>query len=452
MSARSIQRRLYLLILRAFGAVVLLTVIIIFGTVALYFTFAQDISNLFRPAMFGKLETYYLAHGNWDGIDSLFTPGTISDYQEIPPRWENTLLLDAQGQIIADHTDQQNELNGQLYQTLPGDQRFYLYVHGEQVGSVVIRDQQTVNPLNLVLRLLTPVVYLSILPAILTLTIGVLLTRRVVHPLADVIAAAQNVAAGDLATRVEVRGPQDLQALTDSFNQMAEALDRSDSERRNMLADVAHELRTPLSVIRGRLEGIIDNVYEPDVAQIARVLEETYLLERLVDDLHLLTLVETRQLPFTTISTNMIDLAARAVDLFSPQAEERGIELVLEADPTTPEVIADPQRIEQVIGNLLANALRYTPEDGQIVIEVSHQKDRAQFIIRDNGPGVPDDDLPHLFDRFWRGEKSRGRSSGGAGLGLAIARQLVEAQGGNIFAYNLPDRGFVVGFDLPTFR
>jgi two-component system OmpR family sensor kinase/two-component system sensor histidine kinase BaeS len=448
MSARSIQRRLYLLILRAFGAVVLLIFVLIFGAAALYFTFASDIRDLLRPPLLSTLETYYLAHGSWQGVEDVFE-GAISDIPDTPTRWENTLLLDVDGLLVADSTGLFTSQIGRQYLLQEGDQHFSLYVRGKIVGVVILRNHRVFNPFNLVLRLLAPVVYLSVLPAILTLTIGILLTRRVVHPLADVIAAAQSVAAGNLATRVEVRGPQDLHALTDSFNHMADALERADSERRNMLADVAHELRTPLSVMRGRLEGILDGIYQPDEAQIARVLEETYLLERLVDDLRLLTLAETRQLPFDLRSTDLNHQAERAVDLFDAQAKEKGIALNIETESGLSAVVADPQRIEQVIGNLLDNALRYTPEGGCVVVRVARQAEHLELSVSDSGPGVPDADLPHLFDRFWRGEKSRTRAmGGGTGLGLAIVRQLIEAQGGEVFARNLPEKGLQVGFLL----
>jgi two-component system OmpR family sensor kinase/two-component system sensor histidine kinase BaeS len=450
MSAHSIQRRLYLLLVRAFATVVLLTVGLVLMLTALYFSFAGDVRSMFQTPLFAALETYYLAHGNWEGVEDIFVEGAVSTFPETPPRWENSLLLDADGRLVADHTGVSTASIGQVYPLQAGDQAFPLYVRQEVVGKIVVRDHEAANPFRLVLRLLMPVGYLSILPAILTLTIGILLTRRVVHPLADVIAAAQSVAAGDLATRVEVRGPQDLHALTDSFNHMADALERSDNERRNMLADVAHELRTPLSVIRGRLEGMLDGIYQPDEAHIAGVLEEAYLLERLVDDLRLLTLAETRQLAFDLRSTDLNEMAARAVDLFTPQASEKGIALSLETFPGAPPVTADPQRLEQIIGNLLDNALRYTPEGGRIVIGLARYANHIELTVSDSGPGVPDADLPHLFDRFWRGEKSRVRAAGGAGLGLAIVRQLIEAQGGSVFARNLPTGGLQVGFELPV--
>jgi signal transduction histidine kinase len=222
---------------------------------------------------------------------------------------------------------------------------------------------------------------------------------------------------------------------------MADALERSDLERRNMLADIAHELRTPLTVIRGRLEGIVDGIYPIDEGHVVSALEETYLLERLVDDLRLLTLAETRQLPFERRAVDLKGLAQRVIDLFSAEAEEKGIRLFLEAESEPVGAHLDPQRAEQVVSNLVGNALRYTPEGGNIWITLQNEVDGAHLSVSDNGPGVPAEDIPQMFDRFWRGEKSRSRASGGAGLGLAIAKQLVEAQNGNITARNRPGGG-----------
>jgi two-component system OmpR family sensor kinase/two-component system sensor histidine kinase BaeS len=268
----------------------------------------------------------------------------------------------------------------------------------------------------------------------------------VVTPLADVIAAAHTVTAGDLSARVPVRGPGDLRSLSDSFNHMAETLERNDRDRRNWLADIAHELRTPLTVMRGKLEGIVDGVYRADEEHVAPVLAQTYVLERLVDDLRLLTLAEARQLHLDLKPVNLGELAQRAAGLFEAEADERGITLAVRVDDPLPTITADPQRVEQVIGNLVSNALRYIPDQGRIDIVAARLNGSVELAVSDNGPGVPEADLPRIFDRFWRGEKSRARTTGGTGLGLAIARQLIEAQGGTLTARNRPEGGLRVAF------
>jgi len=280
------------------------------------------------------------------------------------------------------------------------------------------------------------------------IAIAFLLMRRFVNPLADVIYAARAVADGKLDTRIAVSGPQDLRGLSDSFNEMAGALERSDRERRDMLADVAHELRTPLSVIRGRLEGIVDGIYSADGGQVSLALEQTYLLERLVDDLRLLTLAEARQLQFESKPVDLGNLAQHVVDLFDAEAREKNISLSLNRLSENLIVPADAQRTEQVIANLVSNALRYVPERGKVWIEIAAGDNAVTLSVNDNGAGIPEADLPFIFDRFWRKDKSRSRLSGGTGLGLAIAKQLIESQGGTIVAKNLSEGGLQVSVTM----
>jgi two-component system OmpR family sensor kinase/two-component system sensor histidine kinase BaeS len=268
--------------------------------------------------------------------------------------------------------------------------------------------------------------------------------RRFVDPLADVIYAAQAVATGKLDTRIPTQGPQDLRSLSQSFNEMATSLERNDRQRRDMLADVAHELRTPLSVIRGRLEGIVDGIYPDNGPQVSMALEQAYLLQRLVDDLRLLTLVETRQLAFDKREINLGEVINTVMELFSAEAQEKNISLSFPENSGDLSAVLDPQRFEQVISNLIGNAIRYVHEGGKVWITANETPNSLLITVNDNGAGIPNEDLPSIFDRFWRKDKSRSRATGGTGLGLAIAKQLVEAQGGRIEAKNLPEGGLQV--------
>ena len=297
---------------------------------------------------------------------------------------------------------------------------------------------------GLMRELILPIGTISLVLAVFLVMVATLLVRRFVNPLADVIYAAQEVAGGNLRTRIPMEGPQDLQSLSESFNEMAASLERHDRERRDMLADIAHELRTPLSVIRGRLEGIVDGIYPENGSQVSTALEQTYLLQRLVDDLHVLTLTETRQLPFDKRKVNLGSLVERILEMFSAEAAEKNIMLAFPEKKGDLDGFVDPQRFEQVIGNLIGNSLRYVPEGGKIWVTANSTRDGVSITVNDTGPGIPDEDLPFIFDRFWRKEKSRARASGGTGLGLAIARQLIEAQGGSIEAQNLPGSGLQV--------
>jgi two-component system OmpR family sensor kinase/two-component system sensor histidine kinase BaeS len=215
-----------------------------------------------------------------------------------------------------------------------------------------------------------------------------------------------------------------------------------------MFADIAHELRTPLSVIRGRLEGVVDGIYPEDGPQISMALEQTYLLQRLVDDLRLLTLAESRQLQFDKRNVDLGDLVERVLEMFSAEAQEKNILLSFPEKNGSLSAFFDPQRFEQVLSNLIGNALRYIPEGGKVWITASETHDGVRLTVNDNGPGISNEDLPFIFDRFWRKEKSRARVSGGTGLGLAIAKQLIEAQGGKIRARKLFEGGLQIELEI----
>jgi signal transduction histidine kinase len=364
--------------------------------------------------------------------------------------WDNAILLDPDGRILIDRGRTDTAMIGMQYSPVEGNRIVPLLIDDRVVGTLVLTDTFVPRQVNSTLALLAPVGLISVFLAVLTILIGILLARRIINPLAQVIAAARAVAGGDLSTRVPVSGPDDLRALSDSFNHMTATLERNDRERRDMLADIAHELRTPLTVMRGRLEGIVDGIYPAQPDQITPALEETYLLERLVEDLRLLTLAESRQLHFEKSEVNLNDLVHHVIDLFQAEAEERKISLSAGVPESEVLIAADSQRTEQVAGNLLANAIRYTPEGGRVWITLEKTDGNATLTVSDSGPGVPEEDLPRIFNRFWRAEKSRSRASGGAGLGLAIARQLVEAQGGQISARNLPEGGLQVKCVFPV--
>jgi two-component system sensor histidine kinase BaeS len=273
--------------------------------------------------------------------------------------------------------------------------------------------------------------------------VGVRVFRRTAGPVGEVMEAAGRVADGDYAVRVPERGPRETRRLVRSFNAMAERLATGEEQRRRLLADVAHELRTPLSVIRGDVEGVLDGVYERD--HLGTVLEETRVMSRLLDDLQTLSTAEAGALrlhPHRTAPGELIDDALAA---FRSSAESGGLRVERRVADGVPDVEADPVRIGEVLANLLHNAVRHTPPGGIVRVSAGPEAGGAvAFAVEDSGAGIPADALPHVFERFVKGP-----GSSGAGLGLAIAKSLVEAHGGSISAEAGAEGGTIVRFTLP---
>jgi len=267
--------------------------------------------------------------------------------------------------------------------------------------------------------------------------------RRWAGPVADVMEAADRVAAGQYETRVQERGPGDVRRLGRAFNEMAERLGTNEARRRQLLADVAHELRTPLSVIQANLEALIDGLYPVDEAHLRPVLEETRVMTRLLNDLQTLSTAEAGALTLHREPTDAADLLRAAARSFEAQASERGVRLTTSADDTLPPFDVDPLRIGEVLANLLSNAIRHTPAGGGVTLTARLVDGAVELDVTDTGPGIEEERLATIFDRF-----SRAPDSPGAGLGLAIAKSLVEAHGGTIRVESGPG-GTTVAFRLP---
>jgi two-component system OmpR family sensor kinase/two-component system sensor histidine kinase BaeS len=268
--------------------------------------------------------------------------------------------------------------------------------------------------------------------------------RRTGTAVADVMDAAERVALGSYDVRVAEQGSGEVRQLVKSFNEMTSRLQANESQRRAMQADIAHELRTPLSVIRGTIEGIIDGVYPNDGAHLEPLLEKTAVMTELLEDLQTLSLADAGALRLHRDQTNLRDLVHGVVASFRPEAQLRQIELTAVAPPDL-EVEIDPLRIHQVLANLVRNALRHTPDRTAIRIEVRALASAVEFAVSDTGPGIDAQDLPYIFDRF-----TKSADSGGSGLGLAIAKRLVEAHDGHIEAISTPGTGTTIRFTLPV--
>ena len=278
-----------------------------------------------------------------------------------------------------------------------------------------------------------------------TLVVFVLfnLYMRFGRPLEDLFKTINAVEAGNLSARVPENQSDMFSDLIKRFNKMVGELERAEQQRRNLTADIAHELRTPLHIIQGNLEGVIDGVYEPTPEHINNTLDETKLLARLVNDLQTLSLAETGQLPLHPTRFLLADLIQDLTSSFSAQAASQGIHLIPVIADVHQHLTADYDRLNQVLSNLISNALRHTPKAGTIFIETeaaSSPERSVRVIVKDTGVGIAAEDLPFIFDRFWRGDKSRSERTH-SGLGLAITKQLIHAHSGTIEVQSAPDQG-----------
>jgi two-component system OmpR family sensor kinase/two-component system sensor histidine kinase BaeS len=376
------------------------------------------------------------------------------------------LLADERGVIVADSASSSTgtTLNrADLAAGIP------VLVDGRQVGTLlaVLAAADPATPVGDFLRDVNRSTWLAGLAAGgLALALGLLLFRQIVAPVRAVTLAAQRIAAGQLDQRVPVTSRDEIGQLASAFNQMADVLAQDRQLRRNMIADIAHELRTPLSIIQGNLEAMLDGVLPTTAQELASLHDETALLARLVADLRLLSLAEAGQLKLERAETDLGELVSKVVERMRPQAEAGGVDLATDVAPGLPPVDADADRISQVIGNLVSNALRYTPARGRVAVRAfalettadGRRRTAAAAVsgrrsavveVADTGIGITPEDLPHVFDRFYRADKSRTRASGGSGIGLAIVKQLVEAHGGRAWAESEPGKGSRFSFTLP---
>jgi signal transduction histidine kinase len=282
------------------------------------------------------------------------------------------------------------------------------------------------------------------------LLIVVLLSRRILQPISVLTQAARTMGLGDLSQRVPVSSRDEIGELGQAFNAMADGLSRLEKLRRNMVSDVAHELRTPLSNVRGYLEAIQDGLTDPRPHIIDSLHEEVMLLSRLVDDLQELALAEAGQLQLKRVPISLEDIIIKAQNGLKPTIIEKELEVELHLPSNLPLLEVDPERIGQVLRNLLSNAATYTPTGGKITVVAKVIEEGVQVIVSDSGIGIAEEHLSFVFERFYRVDESRTRSTGGAGLGLAIVKQLIQAHGGHIEIDSRINSGTTIRFTLPT--
>jgi two-component system OmpR family sensor kinase/two-component system sensor histidine kinase BaeS len=402
------------------------------------------------------LVQYYSAQGSWQGVDDLLEQlgpgmgmGMGRGRGAMGGSGLDLAIAGPDGRVVASKA---GELVGERLPSSVLAQGLPLVLEGRTVGTLLALRTADLALDELGQTFLHQVraslAWAALLAAALSLVLGVAVSRLLTAPLGRLTQAAQAVAAGDLSQRVEVRSRDEIGELGSAFNGMTASLAEAETLRKNLMADVAHELRTPLTVVQGNLQAILDGVYPLEMAQVASLYDETRLLTRLVDDLHDLALADAGQLRLERAPVDLVALARAAVDHFAPAAEAAGVALELAAGEDVPKVEGDAGRLAQVLRNLLSNALHHTPRGGRVAVGVDRAEGWGWIRVSDTGSGIAPEDLPHVFDRFYRGDRSRSRA-GGAGLGLAIVRQIVAAHGGRIEVASPPGAGTTFTVTLP---
>ncbi|BCY19035.1 two-component sensor histidine kinase [Leptolinea sp. HRD-7] len=417
----------------------------------------------------GTLVDYYETNGSWDGIDTLLA-STLSTRPNSKPGMfgkENDGMRhsmsmgmmgnDDQHVILADQNavilfDSSGEHTGKY---LPEEDRkkgITLLSGSNPIGTLIV-SKDTIGKgtpaaafLTSVNRSIVASVIVSLMIAII---LGGVLFNQVTSPLRQLKKAADAVGTGNFKERVSIHSNDEFADVGRSFNQMAESLEKAEENRLHYMADIAHELRTPLTAIQGTIEAMQDKILPLDEEQLDNLHSQTILLNRLVNDLRLLSLAETGHLKLDLKYINPGELTRQTLESMKLLAGQKSITIKVDIQDGLPECKLDSDRYAQIINNLLSNAIRYTPEKGTITVKLSSSTGNLELSIIDTGSGIPPEDLPFVFDRFYRADRSRSRASGGAGLGLAIVKHLVEAHGGRISVISpVEDTGYGTRFDI----
>ena len=301
--------------------------------------------------------------------------------------------------------------------------------------------------LNSVNRALAIAVTSAVIAAVF---LTILLSRRILRPIESLQTAVMRVGQGNLEYRVPVRSNDEIGDLAKAFNTMAETLAQQEQLKQQVVSDVAHELRTPLSNIRGYLEAIQDGLASPNEKTIDSLHEEVLLLTRLVDDLQELALAESGQLHLEPKPVNLSGIVEHTLTVLFPRIKEKDLDVTTSIPQNLPDIVVDPERIGQVLGNLLTNAIAYSPDRGRIHVEIAAHDQSIEVRVSDNGPGIEAEHIPLVFERFYRVDASRTRLTGGAGLGLAIVKQLVQAHGGDVGVFSTSGQGSTFWFSIPA--
>ena len=444
--------RLWFRLALTFAVIILVTV------VAIYFFVSERIATEMKDyatisAQYRSLQIrsqlyfHYLDKGSWEDVQPVVEALGVSGTRIILVAVNGTVVGDSKGELLgANYTDSSND---------PLEMSLVRGGVKEVLGHAYITSDPATEPyVTPFLRLSSSINRSLILGGSLAIGIALLLTfalsRRMTSPIGVLAKAARRLGHGDLSQRVRLQGEGEVTALAQAFNSMAADLEYAEQLRRNMVADVAHELRTPLSNIQGYLEAIRDGIIEPNPAAIGSLNEEASLLSRLVNELQELSLAEAGELKLVYQAEDITNLVKQAVTPWQPQVTARELSLSVELPDDLPLVNIDWQRVNQVLHNILENAVAHTPKGGAINVTAGAKGKWVEVSVSDTGEGIPAEDLPHIFERFYRVDKSRARATGGSGLGLTIARRLIEAHGGTIAVQSKLGEGSRFSFTLPV--
>jgi signal transduction histidine kinase len=404
-----------------------------------------------RYNLIETLQDYYLVHGSWTGIEGaeLFmrypAPG-----DKIPPRPYNVLTVtDHYGKVIRAGS------NYKLGTSLPSDELERgapIQVDGETVGYLIFSPppfDENSPERNFLTRTTQLLFYGALAATAIALLLGIALSRSLTSPIRELTQATHAIYEGDLSQQVPIRSDDELGELAKAFNKMSNELSRSVNARKQMTADIAHELRTPLSLILGHAEAVHDGVLQPTRENFEIIREEATRLEHLVNDLRILSLADAGELAITPQVIEAGRLLHEVNSLYQFQAQRKNISLELDIPSPLSTIEVDPGRMTQVLTNILDNALRHTPAGGKIILSAKEVNDQVELAVQDSGPGLEPEDLDRIFNRFYRTDASRQREDGGSGLGLAIAKSIVQAHGGQVSAESEVGKGLKVIIALP---
>lgn len=405
------------------------------------------------------LARFYERQGNWNRLPAFVNNRNGPDRPLRTNPRRRIQIQDAQGNIVFDNAGRR------LQNLVPRPSRSIeqpITVQGQEVGMVVLGGPLTEDRPNSFLtqferqflgRVYVSVIFGSIFACLVAIGTGTFITRSVTRPVSELTHAARRLTSGEQPKPIKPPAETELAELAHSFNTMASELARQEDLRRQLIADIAHELRTPLSVLRLQVESLEDGVEQPTPDKLGMLSHEVTLLSRLVDDLRLLSLADAGQLSFDIEQLNPRTVLERAAATITSRAQQQQITVHVNVPTTLPTVRADPQRLAQVFGNLLENALRHTPQGGHIMLgakqDQKHHLHQITFEITNTGTGIAPEELAHIFDRFYRADRARSRETGGSGLGLAIVQHLVEAQGGSVSATSEYGKSATFQVNLP---